>query len=366
MSSSICWRCLTDTTLQRPLSRVTARFRPHVFSPAQSFSTTQKAELDRVTRSRLPPEKGAKRFVAKKKRSGAERSRRPAPGERKAFRKRIVLSNVNALDVPGMQEINANNMGDESLRGHVLRLPGTVVDRLRAAEAFKPTQAWGMFSRPGFLMRKETLELARMVRDISSSDENSEKTVRMILVGQKESGKSMLLLQGLTMAFLKGWTVINLPEAQDITIGHTSYAPLPSSPPQTYIQPDYYARLLRQISTANPHLADHQLSHPQTPPSSSSFSSSSTFNTPGIAPLIDRNAKHTLWNTLGGHPGTKLRYDWTGGGGGNKGGYWYTAVFSGKFDKDQEEIYRSSRKRLQTIQLKELSVETGGWDLSEI
>ncbi|KAL8638703.1 MAG: hypothetical protein Q9228_004164, partial [Teloschistes exilis] len=212
MSTSICWRCLSDNTLKRPISRATARFRPHVYSPTQSFSTTQKAGLDRVTRSRLPPEKGAKRFVAKKKRSGAERSRRPAPGERKAFRKRIVLSNVNALDVPGIQEINANNMGDESLRGHVLRLPGTMVDRLRAAEAFKPTQAWGMFSRPGFLMRKETLELARMVRDISSSDEDSEKTVRMILVGQKESGKSMLLLQGMTMAFLKGWTVINLPE----------------------------------------------------------------------------------------------------------------------------------------------------------
>ncbi|KAL8629911.1 hypothetical protein Q9189_004348, partial [Teloschistes chrysophthalmus] len=212
MSSSICWCCLSDTTLQRPLLRITTRCRPYAYLPTQSFSTTQKAGLDRVTRSRLPPEKGAKRFVAKKKRSGGERSRRPAPGERKAFRKRIVLSNVNALDVPGMQEINAHNMGDESLRGHVLRLPGTVVDRLRAAEAFKPTQAWGMFSRPGFLMRKETLELARMVEDISSDGEDSGETVRMILVGQKESGKSMLLLQGMTMALLKGWTVINLPE----------------------------------------------------------------------------------------------------------------------------------------------------------
>ncbi|KAL9581175.1 MAG: hypothetical protein Q9212_004058, partial [Teloschistes hypoglaucus] len=212
MPSSICWRCLSDATLQRPLSRVTARCSPYAYLPTQSFSTTQKAALDRVTRSRLPPEKGAKRFVVKKKRSGGERARRPAPGERKAFRKRIVLSNVNALEVPHMQEINADNMDNERLRGHVLGLPGTVVDRLRAAEAFKPTQAWGMFSRPGFLMRKESLELARLVRDISSDNEKSEKTVRMILVGQKESGKSMLLLQGMTMAFLKGWTVVNLPE----------------------------------------------------------------------------------------------------------------------------------------------------------
>lgn len=226
MSSSICWRCLSDATLQRPLPRVTAKFRPCAFYPVQSFSTTPSFQKSgrlpasatkkaRPKSAKAQSDKGIKKYFAKKKdkRGLGERSRRPAPGERKASRKRIVLSNVNALEVPGMQEINAQNMYNERLQGHVLMLPDSLVDRLRAAEAFKPTQAWGMFSRPGFLMRKETLEMARLIEDIDS-DDDAEKTARMILVGQRESGKSMMLLQGMTMAFLKGWTVINLPEGK--------------------------------------------------------------------------------------------------------------------------------------------------------
>ncbi|KAL8694176.1 MAG: hypothetical protein Q9218_001119 [Villophora microphyllina] len=252
--------------MHHPLRRGTARSRPFVYFPLQSFSTTSSSQLPlppkKVSLSRNSktlPKKGTKSLVIKKDKRGlGERGRRPAPGERRAFRKRIVLSNVNALEVPGMQEISAENMYDGRLRGHVLGLPGPVVDQLRAVEAFKPTQGWGMFSRPGFLMRWETLEMGKMVESMSS--DGSRRAVRTILIGEKGSGKSMILLQAMTMAFLKGWTVVNLPDAQDITLGHTSYAPLPSSSPPTYIQPDYYAHLLHQISTANPHLAEIQLS----------------------------------------------------------------------------------------------------------
>ncbi|KAL8967345.1 MAG: hypothetical protein Q9197_005475 [Variospora fuerteventurae] len=211
---------------------------------------------------KVAPKKGTKTLIIGKKKFVAENhARRPAPGERKALRKRIVLSNVNALEVPGMQDIDEENMFDGRLEGHVLGLSGQLVDQLRAVEAFKSTQGWGLFRRPGTLMRRETLDLGKMIAEMSSGD-GPRKTIRRVLVGERGSGKSMMLLQAMTMAMLKGWTVINLPEAQDITIGHTPYQPLPGSTPTQYIQPAYLSRLLRQISTANPHLATLQLSQP--------------------------------------------------------------------------------------------------------
>lgn len=110
-----------------------------------------------------------------------------------------------------MQDVNEDNMYDGRLRGHVLGLSGPIVDQLRAAEAFKSSQGWGMFHRPGTLVRTETLDMAKLIANMSSG-EGPKKSVRTILVGEKGSGKSMMVLQAMTMAFLKGWTVVNLPE----------------------------------------------------------------------------------------------------------------------------------------------------------
>ncbi|KAL8719725.1 MAG: hypothetical protein Q9225_003295 [Loekoesia sp. 1 TL-2023] len=266
MASSACWWCLSHTSPQHTLRGVTTRYRLPIHVSTVTFSTTSSAQLPlppkKSTGPKVVPKKGTKTLIiGKSKRAPENRSRRPAPGERKALRKRIVLSNVNALEVPSMQDINEENMYDQGLEGQVLGLPGPIVDQLRAVEAFKPTQGWGMFRRPGTLMRRETLGLGKLIAEMSSGG-RPHKTVRRILVGERGSGKSMMLLQALTMAMLRGWTVINLPEAQDITIGHTPYTPLPSSSPTQYIQPAYLSRLLRQISTANPHLSDLQLSQP--------------------------------------------------------------------------------------------------------
>ncbi|KAI4115917.1 MAG: hypothetical protein LQ345_003574 [Seirophora villosa] len=266
MASSICWRCLTDASSQHTL-RQAARHPPRtVYVPTLSFSTSpaphgKPPNLKNTTSgAKVPPKKGAKTLIiGKKKVTPENRARRPAPGERKALRKRIVLSNVNALEVPGMQDISENNMFDGRLESQVLGFSGQLVDQLRAVEAFKSSQGWGLFRRPGTLMRRETLDMGKMIADMSSGD-GPRKTVRRIVVGERGSGKSMMLLQAMTMAMLKGWTVINLPEAQDITIGHTPYQPLPASTPTQYIQPAYLSRLLRQIPTANPHLATLQLS----------------------------------------------------------------------------------------------------------
>ncbi|KAL8944511.1 MAG: hypothetical protein Q9216_000421 [Gyalolechia sp. 2 TL-2023] len=259
MATSVCWQCLSSAIPRNTLRVNSTQYR-HI--PALAFSTTPSAQRalpqKKSTGAKAIPKKGQKTLIiGKSKRTPENRARRPAPGERKALRKRIVLSNVNALEVPGMQDINEENMYDRRSEGQVLGLSAPLVDHLRAVEAFKPTQGWGMFRRPAVLMRKETLDTGKIVDEISSSD-GQRTTVRRVLVGERGSGKSMMLLQSLTMAMLRGWTVVNLPE--DITIGHTPYTPLPSSSPTKYIQPAYLARLLRQISSANPHLEELQVS----------------------------------------------------------------------------------------------------------
>ncbi|KAL9597407.1 MAG: hypothetical protein Q9219_005160 [cf. Caloplaca sp. 3 TL-2023] len=264
MASPICWRCLSRSSPYNPFQRISSRQQqPLIYVPTLAFSTSPSARAlppKKTQGVKVTPKKGVKTLIiGKNKRAPETRGRRPAPGERKAMRERIVLSNVNALEVPDMLDINEENMHDKRSEGHVLGLSGAIIDQLRAVEAFKPTQGWNMFRRPGTLMRRETVELGQLIAEMSSGDEQK-KLVRRILVGERGSGKSALLLQALMMAMLKGWTVINLPEAQDITLGHTPYGPLPSSVPTQYIQPEYYSRLLRQISTANPHLAKVQLS----------------------------------------------------------------------------------------------------------
>ena len=100
------------------------------------------------------------------------------------------------------------NMCKQESKGMVLGIPGSNVDQLRAVEAFKPTQAWGMFRRPGMLVRNETVEYAKLLEELQSQGES----LRRVLVGERGSGKSLMVLQAMTMAFLKGWTVINIPE----------------------------------------------------------------------------------------------------------------------------------------------------------
>lgn len=124
------------------------------------------------------------------------------------LRKRIVLSNTNALEVQGLSEISKDKLGHEEFKGQVLGISNLVIDQLRAVEAFKTTQAWGFFRKPAMLVRDETVEMGRMMEEV----ERERTTVRRVLVGEKGSGKSLLALQAMTMGFLKGWTVINIPE----------------------------------------------------------------------------------------------------------------------------------------------------------
>lgn len=172
----------------------------------------------------MPPRKkggleGAPRFreaksAKMKKKTPVERARPPPPGERKALRKRIVLSNPNALEVEDMQDLSPETMVDARLRGSVLGLPVPMLEQLRAVQAFKPKQGWSIFRRPGTVMRKESLELARMFEDISGDGEGKGKAVKRVVTGVRGAGKSVHLLQAMAMGFLKNWVVFTVPESE--------------------------------------------------------------------------------------------------------------------------------------------------------
>ncbi|KAF1984603.1 mitochondrial ribosomal protein Dap3 [Aulographum hederae CBS 113979] len=197
------------------------------------------------------PVKGVRKTYSVKKARKVSTAKPPGPGERKAMRKRIILSNTNALEVQGLKKLEkemfAGGKELKELSGKMMGLEDNTIDQLKAVQAFQPRQGWKMFRWPSVLMRKEAVDVGHALQNA----ENNKTSFRRVLVGDKHSGKSVLMLQAQAMAFLKGWVVIPIPDAQELTVAHTAYAPLPESDPPIYVQKNYTAELLTKISNAN-------------------------------------------------------------------------------------------------------------------
>ncbi|KAJ4296119.1 hypothetical protein N0V88_004821 [Collariella sp. IMI 366227] len=191
---------------------------------------------------------GKRMVLAKfKKDKPIEKGRSPAPGERKALRKRITLSNDNAIAVPWLSDLTAADLADPANAAKIMALPVEVQDQLRASEAFKPTQCWGMFRKPSLLVREETVDLANRMQ----ASVDKKQTLRLVVTGDKLTGKSHMLLQAMAHAFINDWVVIHLPEAQDLTTACTEYSPIPNTDPVQYMQPVYVLKLIQAIKKAN-------------------------------------------------------------------------------------------------------------------
>lgn len=266
MASSGCWKCLA-----RPSGSLTSQLALRTPGVSAAFSTTTaraalpiKAKKPSQARPALKA-KGSKTLRIKKKAPAKPSGKPPMPGERKAMRKRIVLSNTNALEVP-MMDFNEHMVADPTMAGKVVALPGEVVDSLRAVEAFKVNQGWGLFRKPALLLREESAVLGQKM----VAAEKSKEAVRLVIDGERGSGKSLMLLHALSAAFLRGWIVLSIPEgkvffsvrfqstpantttaAQDLCNASTEYAPLPGTNPTIYTQNVYTANFLAQIQKSN-------------------------------------------------------------------------------------------------------------------
>lgn len=240
-SSSICLRCLSRSFRPLDPSNVTQR---SAFSTTASLAASPMLKKGNTTK----PTKGVKKTLTIKKKKPAAVARPPAVGERKALRKRIVLSNTNALEVEGMQNISAATVdGIEAFQGRMIGLDDAAVDMLRALETFKPTQGWNLFRRPATLVRQETVDLAQAM----SKAQEAKSGVGKVICGERGSGKSVLALQGLAMAQAKGWIVVHLPEGRDLTSATNSYEPVETPDGTHWIQPHYTAHLLSNVLNAN-------------------------------------------------------------------------------------------------------------------
>lgn len=187
-------------------------------------------------------QKGNRTLRMKKKPIPKASGKPPMPGERKALRKRIVLSNTNAIEVEGMQDLS-REMIDSMMKataegtapevvGKVVGLPGTMVDSLRASEAFKTTQGWGLFRRPAVLVRKEAMDITE---GMVSTAEKKKESYALVIDGAKGTGKSIMLLHAMATAFARGWIVLNIPEGKEP-------APIPVPVPVQHAKGYYSSR----------------------------------------------------------------------------------------------------------------------------
>ncbi|KAE9381142.1 hypothetical protein N431DRAFT_538894 [Stipitochalara longipes BDJ] len=281
MASSNCLRCLARPSLSSSSLIVQSSFLNGSILKAAAMQSRAASKLAKPSTPGRKNEKvkGQKTLRIKKK-APVKTGKPPAPGERKAMRKRIVLSNTNALEVEGLRELDgglvaewersavrdAESAGDdlvlqgalglygkeegegkgEEMVGQVVALMGSTVDSLRAVEAFKTTQGWGLFRRPGLLVREESVALSKK---LILSEEG--EVLRLVIDGERGTGKSLLLLHAMATAFVRGWVVVNIPEAQEVTNAMNDYAPLPGTTPNLYSQPTYTATWLSQINKAN-------------------------------------------------------------------------------------------------------------------
>ncbi|KPM44711.1 hypothetical protein AK830_g1875 [Neonectria ditissima] len=240
MASANSLRCL-----MRPALPMAPRIQPIVLATASLSTTARVAAAAPAVKSRrdLP----AKMKKTYKKRGNIVPIRKPNPGERKAFRKRIQLSNNSALPVEGLAALGAGNMALDESAGKVFSVPDHVVDQLRALEAFKTTQSWNLFRRPHVLLRKEAVEL---MKRLETSAEKKE-ALKCVLTGSKLSGKSMTMLQAMAYALLNNWVVFHIPEGQDLTNGNTEYSPIPDTEPIQFAQPVYCLKMIQSLYRAN-------------------------------------------------------------------------------------------------------------------
>lgn len=222
MASPNCWRCLlrpsvaspspspsltsylgSRTAAIPPTTSTTTSTKGTIPSSIHHFSTTAPTHAPGV-HQRL----GKRMKLSKFKKKTIVQHKTPEPGARKKWRKRVVLSNNNAVPVEGLGEMTDKNLGERASSGQVLKIPDFAIDQLRASEAFKSSQTWGLFRSPHTLVRSETVTVCSRMLEAAAEG----RTARLVVSGERAAGKSMVLTQAMANAFLNKWVVIHVPE----------------------------------------------------------------------------------------------------------------------------------------------------------
>ncbi|KAG0633227.1 mitochondrial ribosomal death-associated protein 3-domain-containing protein [Tuber brumale] len=254
MVPPILWRCPRTPYIIHPLKP-----RPRL----HNFTTTPPLPAKPLKPKGPPP--SSKMSPGKQRTQSSKLRIKKAPivvqkpaydvGQRKELRKRIVLSNTNAIPVV-LPTMTSDLIGNEEAAGAMFALPGgegdTIVDRLRVLGAFQTKQHWPFFHHPCTLFRRETVEVGKLLERVmkrEAAGEDGKANERAILHGYYGCGRSILLLQAMTWALQKGWVVIAIPNAQDLVVGHTEYELEGNS--HLWLQKAYTTDLLNRVLRAN-------------------------------------------------------------------------------------------------------------------
>jgi small subunit ribosomal protein S29 len=286
MSISLCTRCMSQLHLQS--SRHTIPRAATSLSQTSGFHTT----TSMLAGNHKVKYRDVKRASHKGK--GRERKKLPPIGERRQLRNRIVLSNTNAVEVKGLEDLSKMNFNSAEAVGSMLAFDGQVIDQLRELKAFKRTQNWSLFRKPAALMRTESGEVAKMIEGVMRASGGREpETKRMIITGGQAAGKSIMLLQAQAMALVNNWVVINVHDGKstldpsnliDLTVDQlkttsTTTSPTHHSPDQTKTNPSSTSRppspqpsykgpptpTRKSLPSLNP-ITHHQKISPSAPP----------------------------------------------------------------------------------------------------
>lgn len=144
-------------------------------------------------------QRGGKRMSLSHKKKAIVRHRSPAVGERRAIRKRIILSNNNALRVADQPRMDGDNLAAQESAGRVFKVPEDAIDQLRKVEAFKSSQTWNLFHSPHMLVRPETVEVCARMTEAAGKGE----TARIIVGGREGRGQEYGAVAGHDTCFLE-------------------------------------------------------------------------------------------------------------------------------------------------------------------
>jgi len=218
MSLSVCTSCLARLRLSTTPATLASSYRTTTssFHSSAAAQNVVKKKTNNVAGARAPKLRESRSARIKKK--SKDRPKPPPVGQRASERRRIVLSNTNALPIQGLETLKVENMADATKIGSVLALDGPLIDQLREAKAFKTTQNWNLFRAPSTLVRSETVEVGADIQRINDSLSDTAglgaATMRKVVVGEKASGKSIHLLQAMSLAYLNKWVVVNVPDCK--------------------------------------------------------------------------------------------------------------------------------------------------------
>ena len=234
MSLSICAACLSRLRISTR-SSIPGDLTRAAWTQTTSFHTTAAQHQSPLVKKKVvmpgnadSGSRSRQSQSARLKKKTRERPKLPAVGERRAQRRRIVLSNTNAIPV-SVEMWSKEKLTEEKYVGQMMALEGGLLDQLRDSQAFKTTQNWNLFRRPATLIREETIRIAREMLNA----ESQKRVGKQLIIGERASGKSVLMLQAMSMAYMKDWIVLNIPEGKLITC---------SVPSQTYLTLLYSSR----------------------------------------------------------------------------------------------------------------------------